>query len=73
MVPRETRSTYFDSKYYSVKTTVLKFNPTPRFREWGFALFFVYCDPIFDLILSYDCGIMVVGTVGCYFFVFYFD
>ncbi len=37
-------------KCYSVKTAILKFNPTPRFREWGFALFFVYCDSIFDIV-----------------------
>ena len=37
-------------KCYSVKMAVLKFNPTPHFRVWGFALFFVYCDSIFDIV-----------------------
>jgi len=37
-------------RYYPVKTTVLVFSPTPHFREWRFTLFFVYCDPIFDIV-----------------------
>ena len=35
---------------HSFKMAVLKLNHALRFRQWGFALFFVYCDSIFDIV-----------------------